>query len=125
MSKPKEIDPEINRLNEEVKKQYCPETEKAISDEMLLPVYKETDSVKKESKILKEILKEEDFSVSIIDRQTKETIFTAQGCRVTGWSSGVASRGVSDIRLDVIGIVAWDESVKSDEDVGASNLTDR
>jgi hypothetical protein len=68
MSKSKEVDAEINRLNEEVKKQYCSETEKAISDESLLSVYKETDSVKRQSKLLKEILKEEDIETEKIDR---------------------------------------------------------
>ncbi len=68
MSKSKEVDAEITRLNEEVKKQYCSETEKAISDESLLSVYKETDSVKRQSKLLKEILKEEDIETEKIDR---------------------------------------------------------
>jgi hypothetical protein len=73
---------------------------------------------------LYQLLTEEDFSVSIEDRQLKKSIFQANGCRVTGWSSGAASRGVSDIRVDIIGTIAWDESVKSDEDTGAVNLTD-
>lgn len=73
---------------------------------------------------LYELLNEEDFAVSVTDRQTNKIVFTAQGCRVTGWSSGSAARGVSDIRLDVIGIIGWDESRQSDEDTGAVNLTD-
>jgi hypothetical protein len=58
---------EIEKLNQEVKRQYCPETEQAISDESLLSVYKEADSVKRQTKILKEILKEEGIEAEKID----------------------------------------------------------
>jgi len=78
--------------------------------------------------LLKNLLQEEDFSVAILDRQTGKRIFTAVGCRVTGWSSGVASRGVSDIRIDVIGIRGEDEfgtAAGGDDDSGsASNIDD-
>jgi hypothetical protein len=56
-----------------------------------------------------DLLQEEDFGVQVIDRQTGKQIFKAEGCRVTGWSSGVASRGVSDLRIDVIGMIGFDE----------------
>lgn len=59
--------------------------------------------------LLKNLLDEEDFSVAILDRQTGKTIFTAVGCRVAGWSSGVANRGVSDISINVIGMRGEDE----------------
>jgi hypothetical protein len=59
--------------------------------------------------MLKELLQEEDFSIAVVDRQTGKIIFNARGCRVTGWSSGVVTRGISDIRVDVIGIVGEDE----------------
>jgi hypothetical protein len=68
MSKSKIVDAEITILNEEVKRQYCSETENAISDESLLSIYKETDSVKRQSKLLKEILKEEGIETEKIDR---------------------------------------------------------
>jgi hypothetical protein len=77
--------------------------------------------------LLRDLISEEDFEVTITDRQTNKTIFLAVGCRVTGWSSGVAARGVSDIRVDVIGIRAEDEfgiAANGDEDVGGSNLED-
>jgi hypothetical protein len=77
--------------------------------------------------LLKDLLNEEDFDVTVIDRQSGKTIFTAVGCRVTGWSSGVAARGVSDIRIDVIGLKGEDEfgtANGGDDDVGASNLDD-
>jgi hypothetical protein len=77
--------------------------------------------------LLKQLLNEEDFTVTIIDRQTKKTIFQAVGCRVTGWSSGVAARGISDIRLDIVGIKGEDEfgiAQGGDDDSGASNLDD-
>lgn len=78
--------------------------------------------------LLKDLLNEEDFTVSVIDRQTGKTIFQAVGCRVQGWSSGVAARGVSDIRLDIIGIRGEDEFGVAlngdDEGNGASSLDD-
>ena len=73
---------------------------------------------------LKDLLNEQDFSVAIVDRQTGKTIFTAEGCRITGWSSGVAAKGVSDISLSVIGIVGHDESIQDDDDTTASKMTD-
>lgn len=78
--------------------------------------------------MLKELLEEEDFSVQVLDRQTKKVIFQADGCRITGWSSGVAARGVSDIRLDIIGLKAKDEYVDAqqgdDDEASAASLTD-
>jgi hypothetical protein len=59
--------------------------------------------------LLKNLLNEEDFTVQIIDRQTGQQIFMAKGCRVQGWSSGVVARQVSDIRLDIVGMIAEDE----------------
>lgn len=73
------------------------------------------------------LLTEEDFTVTVLDRQTGEAIFTAQGCRVQGWSSGTVQRGVSDIRLSVIGLIGWDESSNpngDNESSNASSLTD-
>jgi hypothetical protein len=58
---------EIKAINEEVQRQYCHETEDCISDEKLLVVYKETDSVKKQTKLLKEILKEENIEAEKIE----------------------------------------------------------
>jgi len=77
--------------------------------------------------LLKDLLTEEDFDITVTDRQTGRVLFVATGCRVTGWSSGVAARGVSDIRVDVIGIRGEDEyglAQGGDEDVGGSNLDD-
>lgn len=76
---------------------------------------------------LKALLEEEDFTVMVIDRRTMIPIFTSIGCRVTGWSSGVAARGVSDIRVEVMGLVGWDEYSNADGDgetASVSNLTD-
>lgn len=76
--------------------------------------------------LLKNILDEEDFSVAVLDRQTKKLIFQAVGCRVLGWSSGVVQRGISDIRLEIIGLIGSDEFSKNgdSESNGASSLTD-
>jgi hypothetical protein len=78
--------------------------------------------------LLKNLLTEEDFTVDVLDRQTGKVIFRAVGCRVQGWSSGVAARGVSDIRVDIIGIKGEDEfgiSTGGDDDTNtASNLDD-
>jgi hypothetical protein len=78
--------------------------------------------------MLKSLLTESDFNVEITDRQTGKRIFSAQGCRVTGWSSGVAARGVSDIRLDLVGMLAFDEfgdaAGGDGEHASSANLTD-
>lgn len=77
--------------------------------------------------LLKNLLTEEDFNVVVLDRQTGQAIFTANGCRVLGWSSGVAAKGVSDLRIEILGLVGEDEygaAQGGDDDVGASNLTD-
>lgn len=78
--------------------------------------------------LLKNLLQEEDFSVAVLDRQTGETIFQADGCRVQGWSSGVTQRGVSDLRLDIIGLIGEDEFGLSQggdgESSNASNIDD-
>ena len=78
--------------------------------------------------LLKNLLNETDFNVDIIDRQSGKTVFSASGCRVTGWSSGVAARGVSDIRIEVVGMLGQDEfgvaQGRDDESATAANLTD-
>lgn len=77
--------------------------------------------------MLKDLMDEEDFSIKVVDRRTGKEVFYALQCRVTGWSSGVASRSVSDVRVEVIGIRGGDEYVKDqqgEEDGGAINLTD-
>lgn len=76
--------------------------------------------------LLQDLLNEEDVTVTIQDRQTGKTIFTATGCRPTGWSSGVAAKGVSDIRIELVGVVAYDESSPSGDDdtPSAANITD-
>ena len=77
--------------------------------------------------LLQNLLNEEDFTVIVTDRQSKKTIFSASGCRVQGWSSGVAARGVSDIRIDIIAMIAEDEfGIKAggDGEPDASSLSD-
>ena len=78
--------------------------------------------------LLKNLLQEEDFSVVILDRQTGKSIFTAVGCRVLGWSSGVAAKGVSDIELRILGLRAEDEFGTAqggdNESASAANLDD-
>jgi hypothetical protein len=76
--------------------------------------------------LLEDLLTEQDVTVVVVDRQTGKTIFTASGCRTTGWSSGVAAKGVSDLRLEMIGIVGYDESAPNgDNDTAtAANLDD-
>ncbi len=78
--------------------------------------------------MLKGLLDEEDFSVVIMDRLTGKAIFTAQGCRVQGWNSGVQARGVSDITIDIIGIRGEDEHGTAtggdDEIASAASLDD-
>lgn len=74
---------------------------------------------------LSQLLGEEDFVVEVHDRSNPGApIFRAVGCRVTGWSSGVSARGISDIRIDVVGIRGFDESsANGDDDTGSTDLT--
>jgi hypothetical protein len=77
--------------------------------------------------MLKNLLTEEDFSVAITDRQTGKMILLVQGCKATGFSSGAASKSVSDISVSILGLRADDEYTLSqggDGEPGASTLTD-
>jgi hypothetical protein len=77
--------------------------------------------------LLKNLLNEEDFEVRIEDRQSGKTIFSAVGCRVQGWSSGVAANRTSDINVDIIGIKGEDEAgiaSGGDDDTTAVKLDD-
>jgi hypothetical protein len=77
---------------------------------------------------LKNLLEEEDFGVAVLDRQTGRTIFSATGCRATGWSSGVSARSISDVRISILGLVADDEFTAAQggdgESANASKLDD-
>jgi hypothetical protein len=78
---------------------------------------------------LQDLMTEEDVTITVQDRQTGTVFFTAQGCRVQGWSSGVAQRGISDIRFTVLGTIGFDESSPNGDDdtggaIGAPKLTD-
>jgi hypothetical protein len=78
--------------------------------------------------MLKDLLNEEDFSVTVVDRQTGKAIFVANGCRVTGWNSGVSTRGISDLSMEIVGLMGFDESSAEKGGDGeastASKLTD-
>lgn len=69
---------------------------------------------------LKGLLDEEDFVLQVVDRRTKKVIFRASGCRVSSWSSGVQARSISDVRLEVVAIIAEDEFNSQDEDSSGS-----
>jgi hypothetical protein len=71
--------------------------------------------------LLKNLLEEEDFTVTVLDRQTGKVIFSALGCRVLGWSSGVASRGLSDVSINILGLLGQDEYGESQGGDGESN----
>lgn len=77
--------------------------------------------------MLKNLLTEEDFSIAVVDRQTGKTIFSAVGCRATGFSSGFAAKSVSDLSISIIGLKADDEYTLAqggDGEPGSSELTD-
>ena len=65
-------------------------------------------------------------SVTIIveDRQTNEVQVTVQGCRPTGYSTGVSARGMQEISMDFIGLRASDEDTVNEEGPGAMDLPD-
>jgi hypothetical protein len=88
--------------------------------------------------MLKDLLTEQDFTVKVFDRGPKDVAgtnnsnsdvngkaaFTAFGCRITGWSSGVAARGVSDVRIEVIGLFGGDETEGSEVQESSSAVID-
>jgi hypothetical protein len=79
--------------------------------------------------LLKDLLEEEDFTVEVLDRaNNNKVIFRAVGCKVTSWSSGVASRGVSDIRIEIVALKGEDETGIAgggdDESATAAKITD-
>jgi hypothetical protein len=61
-------DPDIARINERIKNEICYNTLSALSDEKLLPVYRESKSVKEAIKILENTLDE------FVDLETKQKI---------------------------------------------------
>lgn len=68
--------------------------------------------------MLQDLLNHEDFTLAIIDRQTKKEIMTVVGVRPTGYSTEVASRQLQSLQVSFMGIAISDES-GSQEDVGA------
>jgi len=75
-----------------------------------------------------ELIKEGEFDVTVIDRQqanfassmdqnymgNRKDAATLKGkrCRLVSWSTGFAARGISDLRLEVVGLEIEDESIQ-------------
>lgn len=70
---------------------------------------------------LQNLLRDSDFQVTVQDRQSGAVIMKIDGCKVVSMSSGVAARGVTDLRLEVMGLKAEDESGIQSEDPSSSS----
>lgn len=68
---------------------------------------------------LQDLLRHPDTFLTITDRQTGETILTVRGLRPTGYSTQLNARGLQEISVSFMGLVANDES-GSQSDPGAA-----
>lgn len=59
---------------------------------------------------LQNLLNDHDFQVSITDRQSGKVLANVTGCKIVSQSSGAAARGITDLRLEVMGLLYQDES---------------
>lgn len=59
---------------------------------------------------LQDLLNNEDFTISLFDRQSGKHIMTTVGCRAVRWSTTVAARGIQDLQVEFQGLVLSDEN---------------
>lgn len=71
---------------------------------------------------LKDLLKHEYISLTIIDRQTNKKIATIHNVRPTGYSTTISSRQLEEISVTFMGLLVDDEDTVNAEDPSASNL---
>lgn len=71
---------------------------------------------------LQDILEHNEITISIYDRVEKKEILTVVGCRPTGYSTGVASRSISDLTVNFMGRIASDESGTQGEPDGSTDV---
>jgi hypothetical protein len=71
---------------------------------------------------LQDLLRHEYITLTIIDRQSNERPMTLHKVRPTGYSTSINARGLEEITVNFMGIVADDESTVNEEDPSAANL---
>jgi len=71
---------------------------------------------------IQDLLDFEPFTMTIVDRQTRETIETILGCVPTTDNTNYNAKATSRININYIGIRASDESGAQDEGTGAVSL---
>lgn len=64
---------------------------------------------------LQDLLKSNDFTLTLVDRQTDETILTVIGCKVSNWQSAGGARGLYDLTVNIQGLTLEDESGPQDD----------
>lgn len=71
---------------------------------------------------LKDLLSNPTIMLTIVDRQSGETIMHVDQCVVTGYTTSLASRTPQEITVNFMGLAITDESDPNDGDAGAVNL---
>jgi hypothetical protein len=71
--------------------------------------------------MLQDLLNHSDISLTIADRQSGKDLLTVTGVRPTGYDSASSARGLHELNVSFMGIVASDE-FGVQEDVGATTL---
>lgn len=70
---------------------------------------------------VQDLLSIHDVDISVWDRQTDRNILVANNCRPAGYRTRVSVRGLQEISVDYIGIIAYDESGPQMEGEGAAD----
>lgn len=71
---------------------------------------------------LQDLLNAGDITVQIVDRLTNQIILNVINVRTTGYSTSVSARGLEEITVSMVGLIASDESGTQAESAGASDL---
>jgi hypothetical protein len=72
---------------------------------------------------LQDLLRHQDISLSIHDRQSGTLIATVTGCRPVGYETSVSSRALQEMSVTFMGLMVSDESTNDmAENLDASNL---
>lgn len=71
---------------------------------------------------LQDLLNHTDISLAVLDRQTGKTILNVVGVRPTGYTANLASRALSEIQVNFLGLRQDDEAGAQDESAGATTF---
>ena len=68
---------------------------------------------------LKDLLNHQEISLQLVDRQSGDTVMNVINVRPVSYASETSARGVQSLNIRFQGTQVMDESLPSDEDVGA------